>query len=122
MADELVGCICSSLAGLMGAVGDAVAAANGLGAPSDVIPAGAGGDAADAGAAGGEGGDQQAAGGLSPTHIASLLLLILAIFLSALRRSLGILRGTTMPGLLLLHKQQQRLMLQEQQPVLRQEL
>ncbi|KAL8437777.1 hypothetical protein Efla_006669 [Eimeria flavescens] len=87
MSDEFVRCICSSLAGLMGTVRDAVVAANGLGAPSDVLPAGAADAAAgDAGTAGaGDGGEQQATGGLSPTHIASLLLLLLAIFLSAFR-------------------------------------
>ena len=85
MSDELVGCICSSLAGLMGAVRDAVTTANGLGSPTDVLPAG--GDAAGAGAAGagGDGGEHQGTGGLSPTHIASILLIILAVFLSTFR-------------------------------------
>lgn len=87
MSDEIVGCICSSLAGLMGAVRDAVAAANGLGGPTDVLPSGGEGTPTTGTAgAGGEGGEQQGAtGGLSPTHIASLLLLVLAIFLSAFR-------------------------------------
>lgn len=87
MADDLVGCICSSLAGLMGAVRDAVTAANGLGSPTDVLPTG--GDAAGAGAsgAGGDGGEHQGTGGLSPTHIASILLIILAVFLSTFRSS-----------------------------------
>ncbi|CDJ46788.1 hypothetical protein, conserved [Eimeria brunetti] len=92
MSDELVGCICSSLAGLMGAVRDAVAAANGLGSPTDVLPAAAdaaadAAAAAPAAAGGGDGGEQQTAGGLSPTHVASLVLIILAILFSAFRSS-----------------------------------
>ncbi|CDJ35523.1 uncharacterized protein EMH_0026620 [Eimeria mitis] len=89
MSDELVGCICSSLAGLMGAVRDAVASANALGAPTDVLPAAADTAAAAAAAAGGSGGgsEQQTAGGLSPTHIASLILIVLAVLFSAFRSS-----------------------------------
>lgn len=85
MSDELVGCICSSLAGLMGAVREAVTAANGLGSASDVLPAG--GEPETAAGAGGDGMEHQGAGGLSPTHIASILLIILAVFLSTFRSS-----------------------------------
>ncbi|CDJ42890.1 hypothetical protein, conserved, partial [Eimeria tenella] len=87
MSEELVGCICSSLAGLMGAVREAVAAANTLGAPTDVLPSGGDAAAAAAAAPGGDGGEQQTAGGLSPTHVASLILIVLAIFFSAFRSS-----------------------------------
>ncbi|CDI76571.1 hypothetical protein, conserved [Eimeria acervulina] len=70
----------------MGAVRDAVASANALGSPTDVLPAAAdGAEAAAAGSSGGEGGEQQTAGGLNPTHVASLVLIILAVLFSAFR-------------------------------------
>ena len=84
MSDDLVGCICSSLAGLMGAVRDAVASANGLSSVTDVLPTGSEAVTA-AGSGGGDRGEQQEAGGLSPTQIASLILIVLAVFLSAFR-------------------------------------
>ncbi|XP_026191998.1 uncharacterized protein LOC34623394 [Cyclospora cayetanensis] len=87
MADELVGCICSSLAGLMGAVRDAVASANALGSPSDVLPSGGDTTAVASGSVEGGRGEQATAGGLSPTQIASLILIMVAIFFSAFRSS-----------------------------------
>lgn len=81
MADEFVGCICSSLAGLMGAVGDAITSANQLNTVTDVLPAG--GDATPGGTEGGE--QYSATGGLSPTYIASIFLILLAALFSAFR-------------------------------------
>lgn len=83
MADEFVGCICSSLAGLMGAVGNAITSANQLSTVTDVLPAG--GDASATGAAGTGGEQYTATEGLSPTYIASIILILLAALFSAFR-------------------------------------
>lgn len=80
MGDDIVSCLCSSLAGLVGAVHDAVAQAEGLSAPNDVLAS----SQREGGTGSGAGGSAAEGGGFSATHIAALLLL-LAFFLSAFR-------------------------------------
>ncbi|OEH74583.1 hypothetical protein cyc_07422 [Cyclospora cayetanensis] len=109
MADELVGCICSSLAGLMGAVRDAVASANALGSPSDVLPSGGDTTAVASGSVEGGRGEQATAGGLSPTQIASLILIMAP--LQPRQRHLGV----TLPEKMMTQAPQSRELMHWQQ-------